>query len=31
MMAELRKLFDRCQQDGKISFDYVTQVFWGEV
>ncbi|WP_409345042.1 class I SAM-dependent methyltransferase [Paenibacillus sp. MBLB4367] len=31
MMAELRKLFDRNQQNGQVSFDYVTQVFWGEV
>lgn len=31
MMSELRSLFDRSQQNGEISFDYETQVFWGEV
>lgn len=31
MMAELRQLFDRSEQDGTVSFDYETEVFWGEV
>jgi SAM-dependent methyltransferase len=31
MMVELRKLFDRNEYKGKVSFDYETEVFWGEV
>ncbi|WP_274365846.1 class I SAM-dependent methyltransferase [Paenibacillus thermotolerans] len=31
MMAELRSLYDRHQQDGKVSFDYETEMYWGEV
>ncbi|MCC3375458.1 class I SAM-dependent methyltransferase [Cohnella sp. REN36] len=31
MMAELRSLFDRCQVDGRVSFDYETEIYWGEV
>ncbi|RKP48010.1 class I SAM-dependent methyltransferase [Cohnella endophytica] len=31
MMKELRELFDRNEQDGTVSFDYVTEVYWGEV
>lgn len=31
MMRELRNLFDRNKQDGKVSFDYETEVFWGGV
>lgn len=31
MMAELRNLFNRNEQDGKVFFDYETEVFWGEV
>lgn len=31
MMAELRNLFERNKQDGKVFFDYETEVFWGEV
>lgn len=31
MMAELRKLFDRNEYMGTVSFDYETEVFWGEV
>ncbi|TDF94433.1 class I SAM-dependent methyltransferase [Paenibacillus piri] len=31
MMNELRSLFERTNQDGKVSFDYETEVFWGEV
>jgi SAM-dependent methyltransferase len=31
MMAELRRLFDRNEQNGTVSFDYETEVFWGEV
>ncbi|RNB86986.1 class I SAM-dependent methyltransferase [Brevibacillus fluminis] len=31
MMAELRNLYEANQQDGLVSFDYETEVFWGEV
>lgn len=31
MLAALRELFDRCQQGGRISFDYDTRVFAGKV
>ncbi|CAM3955237.1 class I SAM-dependent methyltransferase [Cohnella lubricantis] len=31
MLEELRGIFDRNQADGKVPFEYVTQVFWGEV
>lgn len=31
MMAELRDMFERYQQDGNVFFDYETEVFWGEV
>lgn len=31
MMEELRGIFDRNQEGGKVPFEYVTQVFWGEV
>ncbi|MBE1162492.1 class I SAM-dependent methyltransferase [Dyella acidiphila] len=31
MIAALRTLFDTCQVDGKISFDYDTRVYVGEV
>lgn len=31
MMADLRNLFERNNQDGKVLFEYETQVFWGEV
>jgi SAM-dependent methyltransferase len=31
MIEALRKLFDSCQSDGKISFDYDTRVYVGEV
>ncbi|MGO0062808.1 class I SAM-dependent methyltransferase [Brevibacillus fluminis] len=31
MMAELRNLYEANQQDGLVSFDYETKVFWGEV
>jgi SAM-dependent methyltransferase len=31
MMRALRELFDRTQQDGIVHFDYVTEVFWGEI
>jgi SAM-dependent methyltransferase len=31
MMKELRNLFDCNQQDGKVFFDYDTEVYWGEV
>jgi len=29
MLAELRELFERCQRDGRISFDYDTRIFVG--
>lgn len=31
MMRELRDIFDSCQHDGTVSFDYETEVYWGEV
>jgi hypothetical protein len=31
MMAGLRELFGRHQQDGKIVFPYETQVFYGQL
>ncbi len=31
MMNELQRIFDRNQQDGHVSFDYETEVYWGEV
>lgn len=31
MMADLRNLFDRNNRDGKVVFEYETQVFWGEI
>jgi hypothetical protein len=31
MMAELRAIFDRHQQDGKVTFEYDTQVYWGRL
>ncbi|MBB6669617.1 class I SAM-dependent methyltransferase [Cohnella nanjingensis] len=31
MMTDLRRLFDRSQADGRVSFDYETEVYWGEV
>jgi hypothetical protein len=31
MIDALRELFDDCQTDGKISFDYDTRVYIGEV
>jgi SAM-dependent methyltransferase len=31
MMAELRSLFDRNKQNGKVLIDYETEVFWGEL
>lgn len=31
MIEELRKVFDRNNQEGTVSFDYETQVFWGEI
>lgn len=31
MIQELRNLFDRNKQDGKVSFDYETELFWGEI
>ncbi len=31
MMAELRNIFERCNDKGLVSFDYETEVFWGEL
>jgi len=31
MMAELARIFERNQQNGVVSFDYETEIFWGEV
>ncbi|WP_219836793.1 class I SAM-dependent methyltransferase [Paenibacillus sp. R14(2021)] len=31
MIAALRELFDANAEDGKIQFDYETEVYWGEV
>lgn len=31
LMAELRKLFDATEQEGLISFDYETEIYWGDV
>lgn len=31
MMTELRGLFERNKKNGKVSFDYETEMFWGEV
>jgi hypothetical protein len=29
MLAALRELFERCQRDGRISFDYDTRIIVG--
>ncbi|MCY9528912.1 class I SAM-dependent methyltransferase [Paenibacillus alvei] len=31
MKAELARIFERNQQNGVVSFDYETEIFWGEV
>jgi SAM-dependent methyltransferase len=31
MLARLQELFDRTQQGGSVRFEYVTEVYWGEV
>lgn len=31
MMTELQLIFERHEQDGKVFFDYETEVYWGEV
>jgi SAM-dependent methyltransferase len=31
MMMELARIFERNQRNGEVSFDYETQVFWGEL
>lgn len=31
LLEALRDLFDRCQQNGQVYFDYETEVFTGEV
>ncbi len=31
MMIELERIFEQNQRNGEVSFNYVTQVFWGEL
>ncbi|SFI49660.1 Methyltransferase domain-containing protein [Paenibacillus sp. UNC496MF] len=31
MLAALRRLFDETNEDGRVAFDYETEVYWGEV
>jgi len=31
MMRGLRELFDRCEENGTVDFDYETEIYWGEV
>jgi SAM-dependent methyltransferase len=31
MLAALRRIFDRHQEDGKVAFEYDTQVYWGRL
>nr|WP_187698725.1 class I SAM-dependent methyltransferase [Paenibacillus alvei] len=31
MMAELARIFERNQQNGVVSFDYETEIYWGEM
>jgi hypothetical protein len=31
MIEALRKLFDACAVDGKVSFDYDTRIYVGEI
>lgn len=31
LMEKLKKLFDQCQQDGQVEFDYQTELYWGRV
>lgn len=31
MVEELRRLFESSHRDGRISFDYETEIYWGEV
>lgn len=31
MLKELEALFERCQSDGKVDFDYVAEIYWGEM
>jgi len=30
MMEELRRLFDRNERDGRVAFEYETEIYWGE-
>jgi len=31
MMEELRSIFDRNERDGRVPFDYETEIYWGEL
>ncbi|HEY3738311.1 MAG TPA: class I SAM-dependent methyltransferase [Bryobacteraceae bacterium] len=31
MIARLREIFDECQVDGRVRFDYDTQLYWGRI
>ncbi|XID92025.1 class I SAM-dependent methyltransferase [Paenibacillaceae bacterium WGS1546] len=31
MMKALRELYDRCEENGAVNFDYETEIYWGEV
>lgn len=31
MMEQLRKLFDRYEEYGKVAIDYETELYWGEI
>lgn len=31
MLADLRRLFERCQQDGTVAFEYDTRMFYGQL
>lgn len=31
MLRELRRIFDRHQQDGKVAFDYITRLYYGQL
>jgi len=31
MLAELRRIFDLRQRNGKVSFDYITRLYYGRL
>jgi SAM-dependent methyltransferase len=31
MIAKLREIFERCQIDGQVRFEYDTQLYWGQI